>query len=270
MNSRWQALAREAAAAAEHMAIGATALARANYAQTAYYAQAFFSLSVGFERSGKLAFVVDHALDNAGSFPSRKALKEFSHDLTAVLANMAEIGARRGVAVTLPQSGIHQGIIGVLTDFATNVSRYYNLEVISGSAHQNAQDPIAAWSRRVTQPILDAHYTPTRRASDEERARLLDELVGPFTMIRHHAETGESIDSFYEGSRRTAATDFAKRWERLYVLQIARFIAEVLRELGFRAHQQGLQDVPYLSEFFAIFMNNDKYFRSRKTWSIYV
>ena len=53
----WLALAREAGLAAEHIGIGATALGRANYAQEAYYAQAFFALSVGFERAAKLEII---------------------------------------------------------------------------------------------------------------------------------------------------------------------------------------------------------------------
>ncbi len=62
MNKTWRALAREAGTAAEHLAIGISSLGRANYAQDAYYGQAFFALSIGLERASKLAFVVDHAL----------------------------------------------------------------------------------------------------------------------------------------------------------------------------------------------------------------
>jgi len=64
MNETWQALAREAGLAAEHLAIGISALGKANYAQHAYYGQAFFALTIGLERAAKLALVVDHALEH--------------------------------------------------------------------------------------------------------------------------------------------------------------------------------------------------------------
>ena len=85
MNTLWRALADEAGLAAEHLAIGVTALGRANYAQRAYYAQAFFALSVGLERSAKLAIVVDHAVRSGGAFPSSAEMKAYGHKLDTLL-----------------------------------------------------------------------------------------------------------------------------------------------------------------------------------------
>jgi len=51
------------------MGISATAIGKANYARLAYYAQAFFALTIGFERAGKLALVVDYAIQNGGTSP---------------------------------------------------------------------------------------------------------------------------------------------------------------------------------------------------------
>ncbi len=52
-------------------------------------------------------------------------------------------------------------------------------------------------------------------------------------------------------------------------MQIARFLARLLSELGTQAQAVGMDTVPYFSEFFVTFNNDDDYFRSRKTWSIY-
>ncbi len=270
MNARWRALAREATSAAEHIAFGVTVLGRANYAQDAYYAQAFFSLSIGFERTGKISFLVDHALENAGTFPSSDTLKNYGHNLRRLLSQMEEIARRRGMDERLPSSAIHSGIIETLSEFATNVTRYYNLEVVAGARNTpKREDPIATWFHRVTTPILNVHYHERYREKNEHEARLIDELIREFTRVRHHAETGERIDSPFDGARRTAATQFAKRWERMYVLQIARFVSSVLSGLGYAATAQQLPDVPYFPEIFAIFQNEDAYFRNRKTWSIY-
>jgi hypothetical protein len=46
----WHTLGREAELAAEQLAIGVTALGHANHTQKGLYHQAFFALSIGFER----------------------------------------------------------------------------------------------------------------------------------------------------------------------------------------------------------------------------
>jgi hypothetical protein len=272
MTSIWLALAREAGLSAEHIAMGATALGRANYAEEAYYAQAFFALSVGFERSCKLAFVVDHAIEHQGTFPSPSSVRGFGHDLHNLLARADRIAARLTPAAEserLPQTAIHHGIIETLAAFATNVTRYYNLDLVTGDPRVERRiDPIAAWSRNVTIPVLAKHYVPRYRQRHEAQARQVASLFGDRALVRFHAETGELIGTAYDASRRTGEAAFARRWERMYVLQIARFIGALLSNLGFAAQSHGLEDVPYLSDFFAIFQNDDAYLRGRSTWSI--
>jgi hypothetical protein len=102
MTPTWQALAREATSAAEHMAFGATVLGRANYAQSAYCAQAFFSLSIGFERAAKLALVVDHALQHSGEFPPTRVVRSNRHDAGAVVAGAAAPANARGYRTAAP------------------------------------------------------------------------------------------------------------------------------------------------------------------------
>jgi hypothetical protein len=269
ISTTWLALGREATTAAEHIAFGVTALGRANYAQDAYYIQAFVSLSMVCARSAKLALLIDHALDNNGRFPSSETLRGHGHDLARLLRAMDEIGARRGVAEKRQTSPIHEGIVRTLSEFATNVTRYYNLEVVSGDkAAVRRGDPIANWYRRVTTPILAAHYKDRYRKEDEGRAAAIDDMIGEFTSVLHTAETGEPIDSVSAASTRTATTEFARRWERVYVLQIARFVSEVLIELSHASHSAGME-VPFFSEIFGMFRNDDAYFRSRRSWSLY-
>jgi hypothetical protein len=269
VDEKWRALAREGASAAEHIAFGATVLGRASYAETACYTQAFFSLSVGFERSAKLALVVDHALSKDGAFPASETLKSYGHRLHDLLALTEQIVVRRGIEISRPTSAIHGGIIDTLSEFATNVTRYYNLELLAGDGKvATRDDPIAAWYRRVTEPILALHYKAQVREKHEREARALEALIGDFTSVRHQSETGEVIDSVYKGSALSAANRAAKPWERMYVLQIARFVGAALGELAHAAHVAELE-VPAFVEMFGLFNNDDALFRNRKTWSIY-
>ena len=72
---RWHALGREAELAAEQLAAGVTALGRANHAQRGYYSQAFFGMSIGFERAAKLIIIADHAIREHGSFPTSAMIR---------------------------------------------------------------------------------------------------------------------------------------------------------------------------------------------------
>lgn len=273
MNETWQALAREAGVAAEHMAIGATTLGKANYAQQAYYGQAFFALTIGFERAAKLALVVDHALENSGSFPQHKVLRGYGHDLTKLLIQADEIAKRRGlnsVQERLPQTKIHEGIIKVLSDFASNITRYYNLDLVTGDPRAVAQDdPIRAWFDLVTTPVLEVHYGERQEERNRKNAEIVAELLEGSAMVSYHSERGEELNTVYEASLQTGVTDYAKPYTRMYVLQIARFLGRLLSELGYTSYNYPLDTIPHFADFFAIFNNDDNYLRKRKTWSIY-
>ena len=259
--------------AAEHMASGVTALGKADYAQQAYYAEAFFALTIGLERTCKLAMLVDHALQNKGEFPLNKELRDYGHDLAALLYRMDQIADRLGLSKTedsLPNSTIHQGIVKVLSDFANNVTRYYNLDFITGAASATKQmDPLQQWFELVVNPICALHYKPRQRSKHEQNALLIDTLFSGYAMVRHQSETGEPLESMYDASRRTGMTKYVTPYVRLYVMQILRFVARVVSELGYASYKEQLEDIPHLPEPFAIFDNEDRYIKKRKSWSIY-
>jgi hypothetical protein len=198
MNESWQALAREAGLAAEHLAIGATTLGKANYARKAYYSQAFFALAIGLERATKLALVVDHALEHGGDFPRHKVLRSYGHDLEKLLELTDKIAERHGSAEPedrLPRTTIHKGIILVLSEFANNITRYYNLDLITGDARTAERDePVRAWFDLVTTPILNVHYRQCHYDKHQRNARLASDLLSGHTAVHHHS------DSVFQGS----------------------------------------------------------------------
>jgi hypothetical protein len=159
-------------------------------------------------------------------------------------------------------------MVEILSDFASNVTRYYNLDLLAGTA-RTASDPVAQWFERVVRPILTTHYKPRHQKRHEQNAKLIDAMLGEHAMVRHTAESGRPLNSLYDASLQTAVTEFSAPYVRMYVMQIVRFLGRLLSELGYRAQAGGLDNVPYLLEFFAIFNNDDQYFKSRKRWSIY-
>lgn len=273
-NSTFQALSREAGLAAEHIASGVTALGKGNYAQPAYYAQAFFALSIGFERSAKLAIVVNHAINHNGEFPSSQEIKRYRHNLRQLLNEADQISSQlthnTDTGVHLPRTEIHGAIIDILNDFATNVTRYYNLDALTSDDNvRENKDPVRMWYERVTSPILEKHWTAASKSRVKRDANIIDTLLGDITLIRSQSESGDTINTVESASYETGRANAAAPYTRMYVLQIARFISHLMSDLTFASHRSQLENVPHLSEFFAIFNNDNALFKRRRIWSIY-
>lgn len=264
---KFEALRRETALVAEHLGIGATAIGRAGHERTAMYAQAFFALSVGFERGAKIALTIESALSNDGRFLTGRELRAYGHDLTKLLADVATVAQARGCSdPVLPDGEIHRGIVATLTNFASNVSRYYNLEVLTESA-QGAEDPIVEWHNEVTRLVVATHYTEQRRQADYARAAEIVIPADMYVSVAATTETREPIRALPRLASIVAEERAARPWERMYVLQLARFLTAVIGELGTLAQAEGLP-VPYLDEYFYDFQLDDAVFRRRKTWLV--
>src|SRR5216683_4806944 len=129
------AMNREARLSAALIANGATLLGRASYWQQTLYLQAFYGLSIGFERAAKLAYMADFAIEHGGVFPSNDKLKnELGHNLITLFDHVQKIGQKRGNRGKYsqrPANEIHTAIVCILSDFA-RTSRYYNLDFLTG------------------------------------------------------------------------------------------------------------------------------------------
>lgn len=259
------ALLREASSVAQHLGIGATAIGKADFGRTASYAEAFFALSVGLERGAKLALTLDAAA-STGAFLRSRELRDFGHDLERLMQQVSRVAQARGIDAAVPDSDIHRGIRKVLTAFASNVNRYYNLEVLAMS-QPGSSDPIVAWYRDVRVPVVAAHYSSVRRDAFGHRLERIAVPANMLVSIIASSETGEEIRTLSDLMQRQEEARVAHPWERMYVLQLARFVTHVIGELGGRARGRGLP-VPYLDEFFYGFQLEDREFRRRKVWTI--
>jgi hypothetical protein len=92
--------------------------------------------------------------------------------------------------------------------------------------------------------------------------------MGHAVRFLHTSETGQPINSILSGAQNSASAEFARRWERMYVLQIGRFVGRVLKKLCDEGQRQGMT-IPFIGDFFEVFMCDDVFFRKRKVWSTY-
>jgi hypothetical protein len=266
-NSLFIAFLNEAQFTREILGAGATQIGNANYAARGVYYQAFTSLSTGLERIGKICIILDYYIANEGCFPSFDYLKNsIGHDIISIYRRSLEIIAQHSYRFSfLPNldGEIHQSILNILSDFAKG-DRYSNINLIVGSRQHN--DPIAKWYEQVDEKLYAKHITQKKKNAISQRAKLVDHLLRDVALVRHISETGSSINNPEDASFRTGKQEAIARYRQLYVIQIIRFWIELLKALQYDAMSQNMSNIPYFSEIFAPFANDDSYIKTRKTW----
>lgn len=83
-------------------------------------------------------------------------------------------------------------------------------------------------------------------------------------MTNHHVTIPNVLEA---ASRLTGLNKAVAPIRQLLVMQIIRYWVEVLVELQYLAMRSGKDDIPHLAEVFAMFLNDDQYIKTRKTWT---
>lgn len=271
LSPQHQAIQREAQLAAEQVAHGVTVLGKANFAEQGLYSQAFFSLSIGFERIGKLVYIANHALNNEGRFPTDADLKrEFGHDISKLFCECKKINVNLKSQFEMSNdelNEIHIIIVRFLSDFAKSL-RYYNLNFLSDTSSSQL-DPIGRWRNEIVSRIFRKHYTNKMVTEDERKARRTGSVIGENSFILHSDEHGSNINTSYDLALASIRAERAQKFSRFYVLQLARWFSRILNKLAhICAYERRFGCFLGLEEPFAIFLNDDASFKSRKTWAI--
>lgn len=267
LNMYFRTLLKEAQFTKEMLGTGATQIRAANYATKGIYFQAFTSLSTGLERIGKLCMMLDHYIKTDGKFPSFDYMKkEIGHKLELLYTRSQEVISERSIKFKYYQDlsdPLHSAIVRVLHDFAEG-DRYSNINLLVGSRQIN--DPISAWFNYVDTPIYDQRVSKRKKAHIAESAERTEAFMGKYTFVLHLSETGNEITDLRDASYRTGVYEAVAPYRQLYVLHIIRYWTELLSELETITRRRGGDDIPFFSELFGAFGNDDSYFRTRKTW----
>lgn len=263
----FKSLLKEAQFTKEMLGSGATQIRKANYANKGVYFQAFTSLSTGLERIGKLCLMLDHFIDNDGKFPDVAYMKnEIGHKIEIIYEKSATIASKRSIIMEYLQNlddPIHQAILKILSDFARG-DRYSNIDLLVGSNQQS--DPIASWYTEVDLPLYVLRVTEKKKQVIQRNAEVAGAALGQYAMVVHISETGSQITDLEDASHRTGIYQAVARYRQLYVLHIIRYWVELLVSLQYTSMQTKVDDIPYFTEVFAHFCNDDSYILTRKTW----
>lgn len=217
----------------------------------------------------KLVFLVDHALQNSGQFPSERDLRErFRHDLERLFAYAETVHERmpnKEGRFQVPRGSIEEDILKFMSSFA-KTTRYYNLNyLVGGNAAGTSVDPVADWFNRIGSKILARHYSERQKSKDLRSAELMEAALGGYALIRHTAEDGAALTSVQSAALQTGKNKVMQKYGTFYCVKLVRFLYMILSDLIYESYSARL-DIPHLDEFFFPFLNKDAYLLSRKTF----
>ena len=268
-NDYFDALCKEAQFTGEMLCSGYTQIRKANYAKRGIYFQAFTSLSTGFERIGKLCYLLIYAIEHDGSFPTDKHMKnEIGHDIIKLYELILEFKNKHDIKYDFLQDldkPIYQSILNVLSRFGKG-DRYANIDLLINN--RSYDDPISVWYKDVDLVIFQEKISDKKKEKIKMDASLVHYLTSNFVMIRHTGEDGKEINTAFEGSLRTGINDAVAPYRQLYVFHIIRFFVESLNMVESVFNNQNFFEIPYFKDFFRVFYNDDAYMKGRKTISL--
>ncbi|MBF0632342.1 MAG: hypothetical protein HQL89_15300 [Magnetococcales bacterium] len=261
------ALLREAGIASEMLGEGLTTLRKADMNRSGLYNKAFFSLSIGLERLGKLIYILDHLHTHAGQFPSNADLKQLGHDIAVLFPHMMEIRQRHPIdrpEEAFPDSDITRAIITFLSKFGKS-TRYYNLDHITGKNTIHDDDPLNAWFSTVGNLVLAKHYSNRQKAKDQLVAANREAAIGDHCAVFLSTEQGRPLTNIYDMIAHAAKVAVIQKWGTFHTATIVRFLCFIIDDLNVKIMSES-HDFPFIYEFFYPFIMDDAMLKSRKTF----
>lgn len=267
MKSYFHILIEEAQFTREILGNAVTRIGKANYSQKGIYFEAFTGLATGLERIGKLCLIVDYYITQNGTFPNENHLKNsIGHDLVKIYSESQLIAKRRNISFSFINNiddPIQLEILKILSSFAKG-ARYSNIDFLVSSKHQG--DPTKNWHEKVDKRLFDIRVSERKKIAIANNARLMNQMFGQSVGVRFHSESREEINDLERSDYLSEMTEAIKKYRRLYILQIIRYWVELITGLQYSARESGLKDIPWFTEIFAIFYNDDQFFLRRKTF----
>ncbi len=211
--------------------------------------------------------ILDYYIENSGTFPDNSYLKnEIGHDLVKIYNKSQTIIEKNSIEFSFQnkiEDTIQLNILDILSRFAKG-DRYSNIDFLVKSKYQS--DPIKEWYEKIDKKLYQIRVSEKKKKKIEFNAEMIGRLLNPVASVRHYSESREEIRDIKSASFLTGMTESIAKYRQLYILQIVRYWVELNRELQYKAMKLGKEDIPFMTEIFAIFNNKDSYFLTRKTY----
>lgn len=255
------ALMREASMSSMAIGTGLTHIRQYDFTCTGFFYSGVLSFTSGVERLLKIILIYDYRLNNGDAFPNNGYLKALSHRLDSLLTKAREINKNQSLNVNdsfFDQDSLYQRLVSFLSDFAVQ-ARYYNLDYLTGK-QQTGTEPLARWDQEICAEIIKRHYRPNQRRLEYKR-QLVNGVEDVFS-IRHIREDGSRINNVAALIMHEDTISTKQKHSMYYLYTVARFLGRLCAKLE---NKGGFY--PYLQEFFALFINDDKsYILGKRNW----
>ena len=257
------ALLREASMSSMAIGIGLTHIRQYDFIHTGFFYSGLLSFTNGIERLAKIIWIYDYRLKNQDAFPTdNKNLRRLCHRLDVLIEKTREIGKSQAVNLDdsfFDKDSLYQKIVTCLADFADK-ARYYNLDYLAG-VEQPSTEPLERWDKEICSEIIKRHYRPNQRRI-ELKKHFGEELDRFGASVSYIHEDGSEINNaaslFVSGD----SIPTKQKYSMYYLYTIARFLSNLCAALEYKGNFY-----PYLREFFAIFIVEDKkQILGKKTW----
>lgn len=259
-----RAISQEAHLSRALLGAGTTSIRLSSSGDPGRMYEAFFGLSQGIERIGKLILVVDHYA-RTGVFMAPGEVERHRHNLKRLMGAVEDVANARGAALDdAPSSNPgSKAVVRFLTKFA-ETDRYYNLNRLSQGDSVTIDDPIGRWVRLVQTEAPERRRSPARERQEAMNlalARHMDESV-PLAILDYTSLTGTAINSFESMTAQTQLDERVAVEGMLLAIRPIRFLAKTIATLD---HARGL---PVFTEFFDDWMMQDSNLRRRRRFPL--
>lgn len=262
------AFKNEAVFTNELLSIGVTQLYKANYSRKGVYFQSFVCLSTGIERLEKLCIILAHCISNQGVLPTEKEIKAYGHNIKHLFDVCKKEAEKNNISFEFScniDDEIYTKIIEILNEFASSKGRYANINEITGS-NIDRIDCVKRWYNEIDMQLYKNNVTDYKKNKIEANATIIGDVLNQFSNVMYLNENRECVQDAILASRMTGIWEAVAPYRQLYVLQIIRYLTELIMGLGYLCMKIRPNDIPHFGEIFGLFYNSDTYFKSRKTW----
>jgi hypothetical protein len=211
--------------------------------------------------------MLDYYIKTGGQFPDLKFVKnKIGHDLQIIYTKSKAVVCDYNIEFSFQNNidgSLHQEILKILSAFAKG-DRYSNINFLVTQTRES--DPIYYWYTKVDKVLYEQRVSVKKKKTIEFNAEIIDKFMTPLAMVRHTSETRDEINLIKDASFATGMNESVAKYRQLYLLQIIRYWVELLWGLQSLSSKINHEDIPFFSEIFAIFYNEDKYLMTRKTF----
>lgn len=267
LNPIFLSLNKEIDFTSEILSSGIDQLRKTSFSRKGAYFQSFSSLSIGLERLAKMCVILDYSISNDLLLPDDKYMRGIGHDLDNLYTRCIKIQDLHNIELDFPikrDDEIYKRILSILSRFAKG-DRYSNIDALTNS--RRISDPIADWHENVDIFIYDNLVAFKKKIKIEKLARVVHDVLDDQSITMFISQDNQPLDNTYAAALEHSKIELILDIRQIFIVRLIRYIVEILESLLMKYSSLSGKMMPNISDYFAIYMNEDRMIKSRKVFT---